>query len=302
MDGDTANLYNVIVSTKDTGRFIQAINDFNLYASSLLLLELGYELLRSRGLGMRRPQIDKRAFQFVHHDTTFAFKMENNEATLTIIGDAYTETQKKYLRELYRTNVLIDGIETGIPLDRTFSYMVNLLYSFPVHLIKLLIDAIVDVNSSKRKVIRLMLCAPLRTQDKTSEILQALQLPKRIEFAMKQPMDEVLQPSSRLTYLEKTPEGFTCFYVVIRIRDKHTDQYADLPIRIYAIPNKITVSIQMWKEAMRDVRDNPAIGQDLLQTVNEDDPMNIDQELDDNVIRRLLKALSRLDIEEVLSL
>jgi hypothetical protein len=304
--------YNIVISTTDKERFRQAINDFNRYASSVPLIELSYNTLLSNKMPVQK--LSDNSFVFIVHETHYTVKIENNEATLMISHDTFTEAQKKFLQEQFRLGVILHGIESGISPDRTFMPMFQILF-MPVTLLKQLIDAIIDMNTSRRKVF-LLLFAPLRTNDTSSEILQGLNLPMNIISTMKGPVDTVIPFGSRLVIYGKIGSGRDInqfFCLIIRIRDKHLNQYVDVPLRILiqanqqtniSIVNKYSVSITLWSEVIKS-GDMTVIAQQLIQKANEDDSLleiDIDKVPDDNLLRKLLRLLCDMEIDDILAL
>jgi hypothetical protein len=203
---------------------------------------------------------------------------------------------------LFRTGMLIHGAESGVSPDRAFMALLQLLFT-PAFILKQLIDAVGDLNSSNRKL-TLMLFAPVRTNDTSSEILQGIQFPRKITSILKDTVDKIITPGQRLVVYGKLqaaqPTQFFC--VVVRIRDKFSDKYVDVPMRLQPVANnKYIVTIQTFNEYIKS-GDMTVVAQSIVQKANEDETgelLDVDDEPDDNVIRRLLRTLCAMDVEEI---
>jgi hypothetical protein len=291
--------------------------DFDLfvkYAASVSLYAIGVELLSQNNIkAMRKGKyrynrsnsLDKSHHVFQMHETTFSIGLDNNILQMT--SDNLSESQKRFLTTLTHKNMLTHSIESGVPPERAFLSLLQLLY-LPGGILRQFLDAINDVNSTSRKV-SLMFFSPLPIGDTSSEILQELRFPSKVMTTLKASIVELFPPGSRLVLFTKV-KNLHVYSVIIRIRDEFSNKYVDVPIRMHAQPGTTQQEAKYVlfigaDTSLQKSGDQTLIGDQLVRkaTDNEIDILgDFDREVDDNVLRRLLKSLCEMDIEEIIDI
>ncbi|KAL0490016.1 hypothetical protein AKO1_009405 [Acrasis kona] len=303
--------HHVNVPVNDHDKLSKAIHEFDLFVTSLYMYEAASERVSSSLKNVKKSNTEKYSFSFNIHVTdtvVYTLKMENNELSLNVApaangNDQFNDQHKKFIKDMFRT-CLEYCTHMHVQHERCFISVIQFL-GLSHSICRCVMDALLSVNSGRRRV-NLMLIAPIDARDTSSQVLQALRIPEKIQQMLMVPIQHTLQGGQRVySFCKKTVTHF----LMIRITDVHTNEYVDIPIAIPQIRDameQLSVTIRANDALLKPGMDAATIGDRIVNKANNggmvQDNFDIDDEpepYDDNCVRKLLKLLCEMSIDEL---